>query len=78
MTADSILASLPDGPVWWLLPGSVQQQAGGNQLEVFITGTASTCQCFGESDHNPARDRDHGLYMGLPTLWPCPVAAARL
>ena len=51
--------------------------AGAAQLEVFLTGTARTSQCFGESD--PARDRDSRLYNlnGPPARWPCPVAAAR-
>ena len=48
--------------------------AGAAQLEVFLTGTALTSQCFGESD--PARDSDHRLYNGQrpddPVRWPRP------
>ena len=79
VTANCILASLPNGSVQWPLPGTVQQQAGANlnQLEVFLTGTALTRQGFGECYHNPAQDRDLRLYNGPPALWPSPVAAAR-
>ena len=53
--------------------------AGAGQLEVVMTGTARTRQCFGESqsDLDPARDRDSGLCNGPLARWPCPVAAVR-
>ena len=74
------MARLPDLPVLWSRPGmQVQhwQQAGGAQLEVVLTETARTRQCFGES--YPAWDRDSGLYNlnVLPARWPSSVAAAR-
>ena len=77
------MARLPDGPVRLPRPGTVQQQRGPRpaaQLEVVLTRTTRTRQCFGESD--PARDRDSRLYNlnGLPARWPCrtcPVAAAQ-
>ena len=80
------MARRPDGPVRWPLPtgpSTVQQQRGPRpaaQLKVFLTGTARTRHCFGESD--PARERhcDSGLYNlnGRPGAGPmaCPVAAA--
>ena len=93
---DCILDRWPNGPVLWPQPaaryGATWTAAGAAQLEVFLTGTARTPQGFGEPDHDPARDRDHGwpacqiaLSCGRgPVPWrcnssggPCPVAAAR-
>ena len=47
--------------------------------EVFLTGTARTRQCFGESDPAQDRNRGPGLYYlnGQRARWPCPEAAAR-
>ena len=72
VTADCIMACLPDGPVRWPRPGTVHhwQQARAAQLEVVLTRTAQS---------DPGQARDSGLYNmnGPPARWPCPVAAAR-
>ena len=76
------MARRPDGPFPAVAAARYRDgatAAGSAQLEVFLTGTARTCQCFDESD--PARDRNRGpgLYNlnGPRARWPCQVAAAR-
>ena len=69
-------------PARWPCPEAAARYgataAGAAQLEVFLIGTARTCQCFGESDPAQDRIRGPGLYHlnGQRAQWPCPEAAA--